>query len=204
MVTRSVAPWAEPVPGVDRAITADELLTWPDDGWQYELVEGRLVRMAPTGYGHTSLATRTISPMLHFVDAGNLGLVTLPDTGFRLGVPGQAETVLSPDIAFLSEAKVALLPAKGSEGWAKYITVPPDLAIEIPSPDQFRPEMAAKARLYLALGVKLVWILWERRKSADVWRPGSDQPVATLGVDDLLSGEDILPGFTLSLARLFD
>jgi Uma2 family endonuclease len=203
MVTRSIAPWAEPVPGVDREITADELLAWPDDGWQYELVEGRLVRMPPTGYGHTSLAMRTFGPLFRFVDAQDLGLLTLPDTGFRLSVPGHAETVLSPDIAFLSAAKVALLPPKESEEWAKYIAIPPDLAIEIPSPDQYRPEMAAKARLYLALGVKLVWVLWERRKGADIWRPGSAHLVATLGVDDSLDGEDVLPGFTLPLAQLF-
>ena len=33
MVTKSIAPWAEPVPDVDREITADELIPWPDDGW---------------------------------------------------------------------------------------------------------------------------------------------------------------------------
>jgi Uma2 family endonuclease len=99
---------------------------------------------------------------------------------------------------------VALLPSKDSEEWTRYITIPPDLVIEIPSPDQYRPEMAAKARLYLTLGVRLVWTLWERRKGADVWRPGSDQPVATLSIGDSLDGEDVLPGFTLPLAQLFD
>ncbi|MFN8537570.1 MAG: Uma2 family endonuclease [Thermomicrobiales bacterium] len=98
MVTRSVAPWAEPVPGVDRAITADELLTWPDDGWQYEIVDGRPVRMSPAGLEHSDVtgdlysATRVVARRLG-------GLVTLPDTGFRFVRPDGRELLLVPDVA---------------------------------------------------------------------------------------------------------
>jgi hypothetical protein len=38
------APWAEIVPNAPRMTVAD-LKAWPDDGWQYELVDGVLVRM---------------------------------------------------------------------------------------------------------------------------------------------------------------
>jgi hypothetical protein len=41
----SPAPWAEVVPGAGPAKVAD-LLTRPDDGWRYEVVEGVLVRVA--------------------------------------------------------------------------------------------------------------------------------------------------------------
>ena len=37
----------------------------------------------------------------------------------------------------------------------------------------------------------------------DVWRPGSDQPIQTLGGADALDGLDVLPGFTLPVADLF-
>ena len=47
MVADTVAPWAETV-----LFTADDLARLPDDGWQYELVEGRLVRMPPPGAAH--------------------------------------------------------------------------------------------------------------------------------------------------------
>jgi len=74
---------------------------------------------------------------------------------------------------------------------------------EITALDQDGPVMAAKAQRYLALGVQLVWVLWERSKTVDVWRRGSNQPVATLSLADSLDGEDILTGFTYPLARLF-
>ncbi len=44
---RTVVPWAE-----DVLVTAEELLLLPEDGWRYELVDGRLVCVAPTGSEH--------------------------------------------------------------------------------------------------------------------------------------------------------
>src|SRR5437660_564929 len=51
------APWAEVVPNAP-PISADDLLTMPDDGWQYELVEGVLVRMPQSGYEASHIALR--------------------------------------------------------------------------------------------------------------------------------------------------
>jgi len=64
--------------------------------------------------------------------------------------------------------------------------------------------MAAKARLYLQRGVRLVWGVWPADRQVDVWRPGSDEPVATLGADDQFDGADVLPGFTHPVADLFE
>ena len=79
----------------------------------------------------------------------------------------------------------------------------PDLAAEIVSPSQYHPEMDAKARLFLARGVRLVWVIWPTAQEIDVWRPGSMTPVATLHASDTLDGLDVLPGFTLPVAELF-
>ncbi len=202
----TVVPWAEPVPGIDRTVTADELLHWPEDPqfpWRYELVAGRVVRMAPTGGEHSDVAGDFYFALRSFSRAHGLGVVTMPETGFRLPRPGEEDTVLAPDIAFIGAERAAQLPPPGSPERKQYFRVPPDLAVEVASPDQHRPEMAAKARLYLAAGVRLVWIAWPGRREADVWRPGSDGPVATLGVDDVLDGQDVVPGFTYSVAALF-
>lgn len=63
--------------------------------------------------------------------------------------------------------------------------------------------MAAKARLYLALGVRMVWIAWPGRREVDVWRAGSDEPVTTLQVGDTLDGADVIPGFRYPVTNLF-
>src|SRR5579863_4831916 len=54
--TGSLASWAEVVPGA-QPMTVDDLLALPDDGcWQYELVEGKLVRMPGSGGEASNIA----------------------------------------------------------------------------------------------------------------------------------------------------
>ncbi len=47
-----------------------------------------------------------------------------------------------------------------------------------------------------------MWVVWPRYKRVDVWHPGDETPKA-LGVDDVLDGEDVVPGFTYPIGRLF-
>lgn len=62
--------------------------------------------------------------------------------------------------------------------------------------------MAAKAKLYLGFGTRLVWVVWPRYERVDVWHPGDENPMA-FGVGDTLDSEDVIPGFTYAIARLF-
>lgn len=55
----------------------------------------------------------------------------------------------------------------------------------------------------LAVGVRLVWIVWPADQQVDVWRPGAGQPAATLTAGDSLDGLDALPGFSYPVANLF-
>lgn len=203
----TIAPWAEIVPDVERALTADDLLGWPENPafpWRYELVDGRLVRMVPPGFEHGEVTQDLASALHSFSKPRRLGVVTAAETGFRLPLPGSGDTVFAPDIAFTSAARLVGQPERGTAGRRRYLNVAPDLAVEIASPDQHRPEMAEKARKYLAGGVRLVWIVWLNTREVDVWQAGSAQPVATLTRTDTLDGLDVLPGFTYRIAELFD
>ncbi len=199
MAHETIAPWAEKVPGVG-PMTADELLRMPDDAeWKHELVDGVLVRMPSPGFRHGKLAVRLARVLGNYVDQRALGDV-VGDAGFLLSRPGQLDTVLGPDVAYV-RAEHALPP--DAPGIEKYLRVAPDLAAKVVSPDQYKPEMAAKARTYLQAGVRLVWVIWPETKTADVWRPGSDQPIMTLTISDALDGLNVVPGFTYPLADLF-
>ena len=64
--------------------------------------------------------------------------------------------------------------------------------------------MAAKARLYLTGGTRLVWIVWSHALQIDVWRAGKSQaPAVRLGARDMLEGEDVVPGFSHPVADIF-
>jgi Uma2 family endonuclease len=186
----TLAPWAEPV-----LMTADELLRLPDDGWCYELVEGRLVRMSPTGGKHGLVVMTLLATVHGFVEEQRLGEVFPAETGFWISPEGRPDTVLAPDLAFVREAREADAETEG------YPRLAPDLVAEVASPSQGRAEMRAKAQRWLDAGVRLVWIVRTQSRTVEVCRPGV--PVHTLTAEDELSGEDVLPGFAYPIARLF-
>jgi Uma2 family endonuclease len=190
MVMDTAAPWAETAP-----ITSEILQLMPDDGWRYELVQGRLVRMPPTGYEHGRISAILTGRLRQFVEQQPLGDVLSAETGFILSRKGEADTVLAPDAAFVSSGRV---PSGDVAGFAR---LAPDLAVEVASPGQTRPQMEAKVRLYLAAGVRLVWIIWPETRTVEVWRPAGTG--TTLSEGGSLDGADVLPGLTIPLADIF-
>ena len=195
-----LAPWAEPVPDSTFPMSVEDLLRLPDDGRTYELVGGRLVRMPPSGGGASSMTAVLVGALIGYVRPRGLGAITGPDGEFVLSASDEPTTALAPDVAFVRTDR---LPPRDTPEWDRPWRLAPDLAVEIASPNQYRPEMEAKARMYLDAGVKLVWVVWPKLKQVDVWRPGSSQPIATLGAGDALDGLDALPGFTLAVEEIF-
>jgi Uma2 family endonuclease len=201
----TVAPWAEEVPGASYPMTIDDLLALPEDAqWQYELVDGRLVRMPASGFEASALAMRLGIVLGTFVLPRHLGMLTGADGTYDLTQPGDpGDTGLVPDVAFVAAGR---LPPRGSPAYTKALPLAPDLVAEVVSPSQFRPEMQDKAERYVKAGVRLVWIIWPKYQQVDVWRPdasGVPHLGATLKSGESLDGLDVLPGFTYPLADLF-
>lgn len=192
-----LAPWADLVPRRG-PMTTEALLALPDDGKQYELVEGRLVSMPPSGRRASRIARRLAARLGDYVDDHALGEVTGADGGYSIG----PKTDLAPDVGFIRADR---LPPLDSPAADKLTTGAPDLAVEVASPNQYRPAMAAKASRYLDAGTRIVWIIWPRRAEIDVWRHsgGDAQPAATLHAGDTLDGEDVVPGFSYPVADIF-
>jgi Uma2 family endonuclease len=78
----------------------------------------------------------------------------------------------------------------------------PDLAVEVLSESNTRREMERKRKDYFTAGVRLVWQIDPDTHTAEVFTKPDDP--ATIGPDGELDGADVLPGFRLSLARLFE
>jgi len=58
---RTLTLWGDVVPGIG-PLTVEKLLTLPDDGWRYEVVEGVLIRVAGRGLRATTIARRLGAP----------------------------------------------------------------------------------------------------------------------------------------------
>ncbi len=83
-------------------------------------------------------------------------------------------------------------------GWMQ---LAPDLAVEVVSKNEGAPRLETKIREYLSTGVRLIWVIYPETRTAYVHR--ADGSVSRLEEADALSGEDVLPGFSLTLAQLF-
>lgn len=163
---------------------------------KYYLIDGELItKMAPNEM-HGDAATRLLAHLFFYVDRHDLGRVTT-EVGFHPA--DDPYTTLLPDIAFTSQART-VYPARSS-----YVPHMPDLAVEVISPSQTLAQSRRKARTYLRHGAALVWLLDPARQTAEVWRRGDDGGLQSeqISEDGELRGEDILPGFRLSLDLVF-
>lgn len=171
--------------------TADELEQLPDDEYQYALIKGELFRMPPPKFLHGRIVLAVGAPMFQFVAEHSLGVVS-DQSGFIL--ERDPDTLLGPDLAFVQSARV---PVDENA----YPMLALDLVVEVASPSQSGPSIEEKTALYLEAGVRLVWAVDAARRTVRVRRPdGTDR---LLTANDVLDGEDVLPGFRLPIAQLF-
>jgi len=78
---------------------------------------------------------------------------------------------------------------------------PPDIHVEIVSPDQGVRKCHEKLVFSTANGCPLGWLIDRRRKTVHIYRPG--RPAKRLPADGELEGEPLLPGYRLPVAELF-
>jgi Uma2 family endonuclease len=173
-------------------ITADYLLRTPDLG-TCELVRGELIRMTPAGSEHGSIIVNISTPLAIFVSRAGLGRVFGADTGFHIA--HDPDTVRAPDASFVATNR---LPSPLPKG---FFPGPPDLAVEVISPDDRQRQVLAKVRNWLDAGCQVVWLVDPRHGTVRVFHGGGEAKV--LRVCDTLSGEPLLPGFSLAVAEIF-
>ena len=173
-------------------ITADYLLHTPNLG-RCELIGGELIRMTPAGYEHGTIIINISTPLATFVSRAGLGRVCGAETGFHIA--HDPDTVRAPDVAFVAEDH---LPSPLPKG---FFPGPPDLAVEVISPEDRQSEVRAKVQNWLDAGCRTVWLVDPRRQAVEVHRGGGE--VQILGLSDTLSGEPLLPGFSLAVAEIF-
>lgn len=180
--------------GETRLMTAEELLERPDDGMRHELIEGELTTMAPAGGPHGGLTFDIGLIVGPYVKQNRLGQCYVAETGFVIG--RDPDTVRAPDLAFIRAERV---PDKSVRG---FYSVVPDLVIEVVSPSDRAGEVNRKALSWLDAGVRLVWVVYPETETVAVHRRGD--VVSLLRKDEaVLSGEDVLPGFTARLGDIF-
>ena len=178
-----------------RLMTAEELFKMPDDGYhRYELVRGELRKMPPPGAYHGKSATRVGRPLADHVDENHLGEVYIGEVGFRIG--SNPDHVRAPDVAFVRREREDEVGEMHG-----YFPGPPDLAIEVISPNDIYREVDEKVQDWLDAGTRMVIVINPRRREVRVHIPLADTVILTPG--DTLDGGDVVLGWTIPVSRVF-
>ena len=168
-----------------------------NDNRRFELIDGELIEMVPPGGEHGELSLNLGSYIRAYVRKHMLGRATV-ETGYH--PPGSRQTLLSPDIAFVSHARAPVPFPK------QYVPVMPDLAVEVLSPTDSLNKAREKAELYLNSGTTLVWIVLPESASVEAHSVTKHGEIKqeVFGPEDDLSGDNVLPGFTLEVRLIFE
>jgi Uma2 family endonuclease len=155
--------------------------------------DGSLVTMAPTGWISGNREAKAIIRLGVWVEDQDLGEVFSSNTGFEL--PNGA--IRSPDAAFVAQAR---LPENWDQGEDEFINLAPDFVVEIRSKTDSLSALQTKMQEYIQQGVKLGWLIDRQHRCAYIYR--ADGSITQFPEAAILSGEDVVPGFTLALGRL--
>ena len=176
-----------------RLVTIEEYEQMDSD-LRLDLIEGELWPMPPMpGAEHGGVTYDFAFEVGLFVRQNNLGRCFAAET--RFAIEFDPATAIGPDLAFVRADR---LPDPLPAG---FLRLAPDLVLEVRSPSDRAPEVLAKVRRWLAAGVRLVWELNTRTRILTVYQTGAEPQ--TLGINDTLTGGDLLPGFSFALRRLF-
>ncbi len=177
-----------PYPGT--ATEDDVLAIYARDKRLFELVDGVLVEKA-MGFDESRIGAEIIYLIVTFLKEHNLGTVAGADGMMRL-LPG---LVRIPDVCFVSWER---LPIQ----YGAIVPIAPDLAVEVLSASNTVNEMERKIREYFESGARLVWLVDPRTRTVTVYT--SPEQFTVLDTSQTLDGGDVLPGFRISVAALFE
>jgi Uma2 family endonuclease len=174
------------------SITPEQFLELPDRK-RFELVDGELVEQDVSALS-SLIAAEIVGLLREFARPARLAWVFGADGGYRCFRGGL--TVRIPDVSVVLRER---LPVESiGEGW---LTIAPDIAVEVVSPNDRFNDVEGKIVDYLAAGTRLVWVVNPERRWVSVHR--NNGTTNRLLEGDELTGEEVLPGFRVRVGDLF-
>ncbi len=180
-------------------LTADQFFDFccKNDG-RYELVRGEVIELAPANDEHGEIASNVDTAFNNYSRRRGIGR-TRVETGYRL--EQNPDTVRGPDISFM------LLPrGPGVMLTRRFVPNAPDIAVEVVSPSNTAAEIERKVDEYLAAGSQRVWVVYPATRIATrrviIHHP--DGTTITYTGNDVITDEELLPGFSLPLSEIFE
>ncbi len=176
-----------------KPLTPADLLALPDNN-NLELVNGEIVEK------NVSVLSSRVEGIVfrkldQFCETNQQGPVFPSSNGIQC-FPDEPAKVRKPDVSFVKRERFSV------QHWHEgFLTIHPDLAVEVISSNDLAADLNEKIEDYLAAGIPLIWIIDPIACIVTIYR--GDGTVTKLHENDELTGEDIIPGFHVKVAELF-
>lgn len=169
-------------------------------------MEGELI-IAPPPVGRSPRAGGYIHIEVGIWAKSGGGQVGESSQGFRLGAPSaelepenEEVELRAPDVSWMSQEQFdALTEFELEDG---YPSVAPSFVVEVISSSQTPASQRRKMDMWMSYGVRLGWLIDPKRELVWIYRTGQNEP-EFLERPDTLSGEDVMPGFTLDCSPIW-
>ena len=172
--------------------TLEEYLLLPDTKPYHELMDGEVYEKPMANRRHGRIVAYLIYLLQLYLERTGEADV---ETEVRHHET-EDDWVFLPDVNVTRRDRTA-----GQRQMEGLVTVLPDLAIEVLSPDDRPGRLHRRIEHYMRSGVPLVWVIDPEDERVTVWRPG--QPMASFGPGETLSAAPVLESFELDLEALF-
>ena len=185
------------LPQEDERYSWSDYLSWPE-GERYELIDGLAYAMSPAPQRrHQEISGEIFRQASNALKGQPCRVYDAPfDVKLSADEDDDAPTVVQPDITVTCDR--SKLTEQGMTG-------PPDLVVEIVSPDSGLIDRRRKFDLYERFGVNEYWIVDQDERVVEVWRLDSSSSYHRSGVygpDDTVAAAAV-PDVVVSLAEVF-
>jgi Uma2 family endonuclease len=175
-----------------RSMTLEEFLKLPEDKPALEFADGMVTQKVSPKFHHSAAQSEMVEVFNQFSRPRKLARAF---TELRTTFAGASRV---PDVAVYLWERI---PRDASGRLAQEVVLPPDIAVEVMSPEQSVRELTAKCRWYVANGVCIALLVDPERERVTVFRPNAEP--RTLRGAERIDLDDVLPGFQLSVDDLF-
>jgi Uma2 family endonuclease len=174
-------------------MTLEEFLALSEDSeTALEFDDGLVIQKVPPQADHGFLAKKLTVAFTQSGEDHQLGLVFVE----KRIVTSEWSPV--PDVSYVRKERIK----PESRRRLGKLDFPPDIAVEILSPDQTVRELLQKCTRYAEIGVPVSLVVDADDETIYAIRPG--QMMRVLRGDDRIDLDDVLPGFDLTVQGLFD
>ncbi len=180
---------------VGKRLTLDEFLRLPeiDEAPYLEYIGGRVETKMSPQLKHGRLEKRLMGHIDAFAEPRELG-EAFPDLRCTF-----ANRSIVPDVVFLLDEHIE---TDERDEILDPTPHPPDIHIEIISPDQSVQTCRERIIFSTSNGCLLGWLLDPNRRTVEVYRNG--RLAGRLTTDGILDGDPVLPGYRLPVAEIFE